>query len=286
MFYIKHGTDNFTIIDCCINENSENILEEIKKIHDEKTITRFILTHPHKDHYTGLTELHETLNILNFYYVKNNIELTESDDSTTFEELKKRDNVCYLKKDLKRRYMNEDGNNIKHSGIYILWPDIESEIFKEELEKCESETKTGNINNISPIIKYSLENSITCMWMGDLETEMMEKIYENELVDWQEIDVLFAPHHGRTTGKVPTDILKKINPKLIVIGEANSENLDYYENYTHITQNSCGNILFNCENNLVEVYVSNGNYAKQFNSYEAETIDEYNEMYKIGEIEV
>ncbi|MBE6513459.1 MAG: hypothetical protein E7Z75_10035 [Methanobrevibacter olleyae] len=286
MFYIKHGTDNFTIIDCCINENSENILEEIKKIHDEKTITRFILTHPHKDHYTGLTELHETLNILNFYYVKNNIELTESDDSTTFEELKKRDNVCYLKKDLKRRYMNEDGNNIKHSGINILWPDIESEIFKEELEKCENETKTGNINNISPIIKYSLENSITCMWMGDLETEMMEKIYENELVDWPEIDVLFAPHHGRTTGKVPTDILKKTNPKLIVIGEANSENLDYYENYTHITQNSCGNILFNCENNLVEVYVSDGNYAKQFNSYEAETIDEYNEMYKIGEIEV
>lgn len=286
MFYIKHGTDNFTIIDCCINENSENILEELKSIHDEKTITRFILTHPHEDHYRGLAELHEKLNIINFYYVKNDIKLAESDDSKTIEELKKLDNICYLKKDLKRRYMNQDGNEIKSSGINILWPDLESEIFKEEIDKCESEDETGNINNISPIIKYSLNNGITCMWMGDLETEMMEKIHENELVKWSKIDVLFAPHHGRSSGKVPDDILKKLNPKLIIIGEANSEDLDYYDKYNHITQNSCGNILFICETNLVKVYVSNNTYAEQLNSYECETIDKYNEMYKIGEFEV
>ena len=31
MFYIKHGSDNFTIIDCCIDEENKNsILNELK----------------------------------------------------------------------------------------------------------------------------------------------------------------------------------------------------------------------------------------------------------------
>lgn len=286
MFYIKHGTDNFTIIDCCLNEDSEEILEEIKEIHDEKTITRFILTHPHEDHYRGLKLLHEKINIINFYYVKNNIRLNESVDVDVIDELKELDNVCYLKQNLQRRYMNQDGDDIKHSGIHILWPDLNSEIFKEELQNCENETDDANINNISPIIKYSLNEGITCLWMGDLETDMMEKIEENNLVEWPKIDVLFASHHGRSSGKIPSEILKKLDPQLIIIGEANSENLDYYKGYNHITQNSCDDILLICKEHIVEVYVSNENYAEQFDCYSSTTINKYNEMFKIGELEV
>ena len=50
--------------------------------------------------------------------------------------------------------------------------------------------------------------------------------------------MFIRPTPWKITGKVPNDILKKLNPKLIIIGEANSENLDYYDNYKHITQNS------------------------------------------------
>jgi hypothetical protein len=61
------------------------------------------------------------------------------------------------------------------------------------------------------------------MWMGDLETDFLEKI--EDLVDWGEITVLFAPHHGRASALVPSSILEKLNPEIIVIGEAPSEHL-------------------------------------------------------------
>ena len=39
MFYIKHGTDNFSIIDCCISENNkEEILEELKSQSNAKPL--------------------------------------------------------------------------------------------------------------------------------------------------------------------------------------------------------------------------------------------------------
>ncbi len=51
MFYIKHGTDNFTIIDCCLEEACrEEIVSELKRESADKSIKRFISTHPDDDH--------------------------------------------------------------------------------------------------------------------------------------------------------------------------------------------------------------------------------------------
>lgn len=51
MFYINHSSDNFTVIDCCLNdENKTIILDEIKKLSKDKNIKRFISTHPDEDH--------------------------------------------------------------------------------------------------------------------------------------------------------------------------------------------------------------------------------------------
>ena len=43
MYYIKHGSDNFTIIDCSIPDDREgSILTELKTQSKNKTIKRFI----------------------------------------------------------------------------------------------------------------------------------------------------------------------------------------------------------------------------------------------------
>ena len=45
MFYIKHGSDNFSIIDCSLNEtNKTRIVNEIITESKGKGITRFIST--------------------------------------------------------------------------------------------------------------------------------------------------------------------------------------------------------------------------------------------------
>ncbi len=72
MFFINHGSDNFSIIDCCLSEdNAEQILSELKWLSSSKGITRFLSTHPDQDHIQGLVELDDELGLLNFYCVNN-----------------------------------------------------------------------------------------------------------------------------------------------------------------------------------------------------------------------
>ena len=119
-----------------------------------------------------------------------------------------------------------------------------------------------SFNNISPIVTYSLNEGPTILWMGDLETDFMENI-KDELT-MEPADILFAPHHGRGSGKVPQDWLDSINPRLVIIGEAPAEELNYYDDYETITQNTAGNITQECCSGKAHIYVSNPNYSVDF----------------------
>ena len=51
MFYIKHNSSNFSIIDCCLDDDNKNeIVDEIISEFLGKDIIRFISTHPDQDH--------------------------------------------------------------------------------------------------------------------------------------------------------------------------------------------------------------------------------------------
>ena len=257
MFYIKHSSDNFTIIDCCIDDKNKNsILSEIKDESRYKNIVRLISTHPDDDHIRGLKYLTDNYSICNFYCVKNeSIKENPTEDFKKYCELRDSDKAYYIYKGCRRKWMNIETDERGSSGISIMWPDTSNEFFKEAL----SEAKKGNDpNNISPIIKYSLQNNIKVYWFGDLLTEYMEKIKDN--VDWVNADVIFASHHGRSSGRIPNDILEKIKPKIVIIGEAPSENLDYYTGYETITQNTAKDIIIVCEDNSADFFVSNPNY--------------------------
>ena len=155
--------------------------------------------------------------------------------------------------------MNLSDEERKTAGIQILWPDVNNADYKAALKDAEA----GNSpNNISPVIKYELEDGGSFLWMGDLETEFMELIKDE--VDWPDIDILFALHHGRDSGKIPESVLSDMDPGIIVIGEAPSQHLNYYGSYNTITQNSAGAIAFECIDDCVHIYVSNENYSVNF----------------------
>lgn len=272
-YYIKHSTDNFTIIDCNLSDdNKAEIVTEIIIQKRNKTITRFISTHPDEDHIHGLSYLDDQIDILNFYCVKN--QATKEEITTDFKRycsLRDSDKAFYIDKGCPRKWMNLSSDERGSSGIDILWPDVNNKHYKEELELA----NIGEcFNNISAIIKYSLVDGVRALWMGDLETEFMELIKDD--IDWPKIDILFSPHHGRTSGKVPQNILDALDPKLLIIGEAPSEYLNYPSGYNKITQNSSGDITFECVTNKVHIYVSNPDYSVDFldNEYQ-NTFDNY-----------
>ena len=284
MFYIKHGSSNFTIIDCNMDDtNKKEITDEIIEESKEKDITRFISTHPDEDHIHGLKYLDDQIGIVNFYCVEN--QATKSDETEDFKrycELRDSEKKAFhIYQGCSRCWMNRDDKEKKYgsSGISVLWPIVDNEDYKEELLNA----KDGKSpNNISPIIQYSLQDGVTVLWFGDLEEEFMEKI--KDIIELPKADIIFAPHHGRNSGKIPKKWMDNINPKIVIIGEAPSDKINYLSGYNTITQNTAGDIIFDCYSNNVDIYVSKENYSVDFLK-DKKKLGKFNGMY-IGTLEL
>lgn len=266
MFYIRHGTANFTVIDCCLPpDRSDEILNEIEEkqkgtVNGLGRIRRFISTHPDQDHISGLERFDDRFGYVNFYAVKNKATKTkETADFKRYKELRDGGKAYYIERGISRRWLNEGGEGRGPSGISMRWPIVTNQHYKDALKQAEN---AGSPNNISPIIRYALEGGTAVMWMGDLETDFMEKI--EATITPEASDVLFAPHHGRKSGRVPKNWLDKIDPTIIVVGEAPSSDLTYYDGWDTITQNSAGDIAFECLSGKTHVFVSNSTYSVDF----------------------
>ncbi|MXZ54126.1 MAG: hypothetical protein F4Z34_13175 [Acidimicrobiaceae bacterium] len=261
MFYIRHGSANLTIIDCCLsNDNKHRIVQELANSQRAGDMTRFISTHPDQDHIQGLGYLHDNLSIQSFYCVKNaTTKDTDTVDFRRYCQLHDSDKAYHIYKGCSRKWMNKGDNRRGSAGINILWPDRSDQNFKQAL----SEARRGRSpNNISPIIQYRMNNGVTALWMGDLETPFMKSITRQ--VALPKADLLFAPHHGRKSGRVPLKWLEEIQPNIVIVGEAPSDELTYYSSYNTITQNTAGDITFDCSSRQIHVYASRRGYSCKF----------------------
>jgi beta-lactamase superfamily II metal-dependent hydrolase len=258
MFYIQHNSDNFTVIDCNLTaDTAAGRIDELTRASTGKGITRFISTHPDQDHFGGIELLDASMPIINFYVVQN--QAIKDDETTSFKHYcKLRDDAgkaFYIYKGCSRKWMNLSDEVRKTSGIGILWPDTGNADFQEALEACNA---GESYNNVSAVIRYEIEGGASFMWLGDLETGFMEKITDH--IKLEKTTIVFASHHGRDSGKIPDAWLEKLDPQIIVIGEAPSRHLNYYTGYTTITQNKAGDITMECVDDKVHFYVSNPDY--------------------------
>lgn len=260
MFYIKHNSDNFTVIDCYLTEEDGRIDEIIEEIKQESTnrVCRFISTHPDNDHICGLETLNKNWPIENFYAVNSSFLIDRGNPSLCIYWSLLKNKNCPIRQGLERVFLNMEGElhgeKIGSSGIFFLWPNLSNKKFIEAM----AQVRNGNSpNNISPVILYEIIDGTSFMWMGDMETDMQREFYSNSKDYIHNVDVLFAPHHGRDSGKVPDELLLALDPKIIVIGDAPSEHICYYDSKKTITQNLAGDIYFDCIDHRVRVYTKN-----------------------------
>lgn len=259
MFYIKHDSDNFTIIDCYLKDGDdascrkEDILEEIRDFRAQKTINRFISTHPHNDHFLGIEALDAQSEIINFYAVANEFP-ADADDVSLTKYIELRDNKNYpVLKGLSRKWINGGDAERKSSGIHFLWPDVNNKDYKEALKKVKDGT---NQNDISCVFVY-LVGSASYMWMGDMETDMQNVFYASEKDNIKKVDILFHPHHGRKSSAPSKELMDALDPKIIVIGNAPAGDLNYDDPDRTITQNTAGDVVFVNAGNAIHVYTQN-----------------------------
>ena len=210
--------------------------------------------------------------ICNFYVVKNNA--TKDVETTSFQHyrgLRDGSKAFYIFKGCKRKWMNEGDEVRGPSGLSVLWPDPQNAFFQEALAECDA---GESFNNVSTVVRYSLQDGASVMWVGDLETAFMENIADSIVLE--KTTIVFAAHHGRKSGKIPDSWLKKLDPQIIVIGEAPSRDLHYYTGYKKVTQNLAGDIPMELVDNKVHFYSSNPNYShKQMDDEGKSTFENY-----------
>lgn len=122
MFYILHGSDNFTIIDCNLtNGNADEIIAELKKVSRIKGMRRFICTHPDEDHFKGIEKIDTKLPITNFYCIKNKAKKDNLTDSFIhYCALRDSDKAFFLEKGIKRKWLNQ-GDDKRSPLAYMFF---------------------------------------------------------------------------------------------------------------------------------------------------------------------
>jgi beta-lactamase superfamily II metal-dependent hydrolase len=258
MFCIRHNSDNFTVIDCDLNDqNAAGIIADLRQRAAGKGMSRFICTHPDEDHFGGIEILDQAMPIENFYCVRNQaIKDRHTPSFQRYCQLRDGSTAYYIYQGCTRRWLNQGDAERGSAGINVLWPDVSNAYFRQALANCDA---GSSFNNTSAVIRYHIEDGASFMWLGDLETQFMENIRDSIILP--KTTVVFASHHGRHSGKIPNSWLYDLDPQIIIIGEAPTRHLNYYTGYQTLTQNQAGDILMDCVNGRVDFYLGNPGYA-------------------------
>lgn len=209
------------------------------------SIFRFISTHPHMDHLTGLNALNENKSISNLWIIKN----TFTQDQSKLSDEQKKDWKFYQKyRDTNERSL--DGITVvrpdegdlrdywKEDGIFILAPN-------SSLVKTAHDKDNRNIMSYVILIVHGKHKIVLG---GDAEEDTWKFIDEKypELIE--NVRILKASHHGRDSGYYQPAV-KRMCPEFTIISVGKKPKTDATNKYkqysTHVWSTRWkGNIRF------------------------------------------
>lgn len=243
-------------------------------------IFRFIVTHPDMDHLDGIKDFFDEFTITNFWDTDNRKEISDKAGSGGYnmEDWKFYKSLRDGKISPSTRLTYFSNNsNLYYNQDYIEILSPNSSIIKACNEK-------GNWNDSSYVILYTPPKANGGNWKillaGDSEDLTWEHIIANHADKVKNIDILFAPHHGRDSNR-NFDFLKSLTPTITLFGNANSKHLAYpkYPG-TRITNNQAGYIILDISTQNIKLYVKNAEFAKDFRAKRGWDSPTYNATHK------
>jgi beta-lactamase superfamily II metal-dependent hydrolase len=204
---------------------------------------RFISTHPHMDHISGIKALQGDIGFINVWISSHTwspdiSKLTESqkDDWDFYQSLKKGEvesvkTINPLEND-KRKYILDDGFSILAPNQDIL------------------DQSDANANNISYVLLLEYADR-KIVFGGDAERLTWEHVLQNHSSEIKNIDILKASHHGRDSGYHQPSV-KTMDPSYIIVSVGKKPSTDSSNKYRAYSDNVWstrwkGNIVFTIE---------------------------------------
>lgn len=315
---IKHNSGHVSVIDVCNGKASESFESKIESLtskigmleamtsksealgnfqqkkhpvnpvtylqdHGESSIFRYIQTHPDMDHMDGIKALFDEFSPIKFWDTENRKEM--SSESWSGSPYNQCDWQFYktlrdsnpggdpkrltLLSGARGQFWNvSDDGSLGGDGFQILAP-------TQELVDAGNDSE--DYNDCSYVLLYRIGDK-RIIFGGDSHNNTWEHIlkeYEDNLKD---IDLLIAPHHGRSSGR-SYEFLDVLQPVLTFFGNARSEHLAYgawnYRKLPLVTNNQANCMVVDASANPMDLYVTNETFARSVN---ASTY--YNESFK------
>ncbi len=229
-----------------------------------KNIFRFIVTHPDMDHLDGIKDLFDEFNIYNIWDTDNKKEISDKASSGGYniEDWKYYKSIRDGKINPCNRLKYYSGN----SNLYYNQDDIE--ILSPTISIVENCNEYENWNDSSYVFLFTPKKVDGGNWKilfaGDSEDITWEHILKNHSEKVENIDVLFAPHHGRDSGR-NFDFLKILTPTITLFGNASSNHLAYSKYpEIRITNNQAGYVILDVTADHIQIFVKNYEFAKDF----------------------
>jgi competence protein ComEC len=237
----------------------DNPIDYLKKL-GSPSLFRFIITHPDMDHLDGIKDLFDSFEILNIWDTDNNKEILNfngggynKDDWQFYKRIReaKVDNRKVFLAGNSVQFFNED-------YIHILAP---------TKQLCDEANECQDYNDSSYVLLYTPPKNggqWKILFAGDSHDKTWEYILKNHNNQVKDVDILFAPHHGRDSQR-NYDFLDILNPKVTLFGNANSQHLAY-DKYPEIriTNNQAGYVILDISLSDLKIYVKNKAFANHF----------------------
>lgn len=210
------------------------------------SVFRFISTHPHLDHLSGLHQLSNEFSIINMWVLKNDFtvdcsELSDSQKKDWEFYTKYRDGGGDDKITVIRPEEGSQADMYTQDGISILAPN-------KDLLKQAKDKDNKNIMSYVLLIKYG---ECKIVLGGDAEQSTWEYLCQNYETDLKDVTILKASHHGRDSGYYQPAV-KLMNPEYTVVSVGKKPTTDASNKYRNYSENVWstrwkGNITFECE---------------------------------------